>query len=166
MNLVISHSLTSIKRYVVLFTLGVFTSTVSATAVFEDFENIGGFIPGNGVTNFNVGTANFTGGVSGVAGIPELYHSGTHAWMVKGGDTGIIQFGPNTTEISFYAKALSNADNSSVITAFDSANNVIDTLTLTASDPFSKFTVTGLINRIEFTNNDSDGTRMNSLDDF
>ena len=166
MKLVISHSLNSIKRFVLLVTLGVFTSPASAIAVFDDFENIGGFIPGSGETNFNIGTANFTGGVSGIARIPELYKSGNHAWMVKGRETGIIQFGPNTTEVSFYAKAFSGADNSSVITAFDNANNVIDSLTLTASGPFTKFTATGLINRIEFFNNDSDGTRMNSLDDF
>jgi hypothetical protein len=121
---------------------------------------------GAGETNFNVGTANFSGGVSGIARIGELYNSGSHAWMVKGGDTGIIQLGPDTTEVSFYAKAFSGADGDSIITAFDSANNELKTMTISPSDLFKKFTVTGLIDRIEYANNDSDNTRMNSLDDF
>ena len=165
MKPVISHNLYSIKRFIILLTLVIFTSSASATTLFEDFESIGGTLP-SGETDFDVGTANFTGGISGVARIPELYKSGDHAWMVFGGETGTIQFGPNTTEVSFYAKAFSEADGDSVITAFDSAGAELKKMTINPSDPFTKFTVTGLIDRIEYANNDSDNTRMNSLDDF
>ena len=155
------------KWFVILISLLGFTVPVSAATLFEDFEGIGGLLPnGNGKAIFSVGAANFSGGVSGVAGIRELYKSGTHAWMVNGGNTGTIQFGPNVTEVSFYAKAYSLADNTSVITAFDGANNLLASLILNSTDPFTKFTVTGLIDRIEFVNNDSDSSRMNALDDF
>lgn len=171
MKLVILPSLYSVKRFLTLISLGIFVSTASAVTVpAEDFENIGGFIgDGLGLTNFNVGTANFSGGVSGVARIFELYNSGNHAWMVFGGDTGIIQLGANTTEVSFYVKAFSGADGDSVITAFDSAGTELKKMTIApsaASDPFTEFIVTGLVDRIEYTNNDSNNTRMNSLDDF
>lgn len=169
MKLVILPCLYSIKRFLTLIALGIFVSTASAVTVpDEDFENIGGLIGnGLGVTNFNVGTASFSGGVSGIARIFELYNSGNHAWMVFGGETGTIQLGPNTTGVSFYVKAFSGADEDSIITAFDGTNSVLKTMSVSRFDPsFAKFTVTGLIDRIEYTNNDSDNSRMNSLDDF
>lgn len=150
-----------------LIILAAFTPSAFAVTIFEDFETIGGFlVDGDGVTDFNVGTANFSGGVSGIARIPDLYHSGRHAWMVNGGETGVIQFGANTTEVSFYARAFSGADEDSIINVFDDADEIIDSLILTNTDPFTKLTVSGLINRIEFINNDSNSAQMNSLDDF
>lgn len=167
MKLFMAFSFFKIRQFVMLVTLTVFISSTYATTVDEGFENIGGSIgAGNGVSDFNVGTARFSGGMSGVAGIFELYNSGSHAWMVKGGETGIIQLSPNTTDVSFYAKAFSGADGTSVITAFDEAENILKTLTLEASNPFTLFSVSGAINRIEFVNNDSSNMRMNSLDDF
>lgn len=167
MKLFITYNLFTNRQFVMLATLSAFISSAYATTLHEDFEGIGGSISaGNGVSNFNVGTANFTGGMSGVAGIFELYNSGSHAWMVKGGETGTIQLGPNTTEVSFYAKAFSGADGTSVITAFDEADNILKTLTVEASNPFTLFSILGAIDRIEFVNNDSSNMRMNSLDDF
>ncbi len=170
MKLAISPRIYFIKRLVILVTLGVLASTASATTLSEGFENIGGILSdGAGETNFDVGTANFSGGVSGVASIPELYKSGNHAWMVFGGETGTIQFGPETTEVSFYAKAFSEADGDSIITAFDIAGVELKKMTIppsSPSDPFTKFTVTGLIDHIDYVNNDSNSDRMNSLDDF
>ena len=153
------------KWLVILISLLGFTVPVTATTIFDNFEGIGGFLP-NGEIAFNVGSAHFSGGVSGIAGIGELYKSGNHAWMVNGGNTGTIQFGSNVTEVSFYAKAFSVADNTTVINAFDGGGNTIGSLTLNPNDPFTKFTVTGLIDSIEFVNNDSDSSRMNALDDF
>jgi len=167
MKLFISNIRYTIKQCTMLAALSVFSTSVFAITINENFEEIGGFLDeGNGIANFNIGNANFSGGMSGIARIGELYKSGNHAWMVKGGETGIIQFGANTTEVSFFAKAFSEADGTSVITAFDSAEQIIDSLTLTGADRFTQFTVSGLIDRIEFVNNDSDNARMNSLDDF
>jgi len=163
----ISTAIHHATRFVVLLAFLGFTSIASAATISEDFEDIGSFLSdGDGVTDFNVGTARFTGGVSGIARIPELYQSGNHAWMVNGGQTGTIQFGPDVTEVSFYAKAFSEADGPSELTAFDGANNIIETITLNTTDPFQKITIGGSIDRIEFVNNDSDINRMNSLDDF
>ncbi len=167
MKLLISYGRYTLKTMLILAALGAFSSSAFAITVHEDFEGIGGFLDqGQGVSNFDVGTANFSGGMSGIAKIGELYKSGRHAWMVKGGETGTIQFGMNTTEVSFYAKAFSGADGSSVVTAFDKAGNTLQSLILEAANPFTKFTVSGLVYRITFVNNDSDNTRMNSLDDF
>jgi hypothetical protein len=166
------HNLISITfnhamRLVTLLAFFGLTSTASAVTLSEDFENIGGFLTdGAGISDFNVGAAHFTGGVSGIGRIPELYSSGKHAWMVKGGQTGVIQFGADVTEVSFHAKAFSQAEGSSVITAFDDTGNIIETITLNNTDPFQKVAISGAIDRIEFVNNDSDINRMNSLDDF
>ncbi len=85
--------------------------------VFTDFETID-------ATDFSIGsgdvTATFTGGFSGVAGILELYRSGTHAWMVRESNTGEIQFETNAATVDFFARARSTADGPSVLTAFDS----------------------------------------------
>lgn len=97
-----------------LAALSVFSTSVFAITINENFEEIGGFLDeGNGIANFNIGNANFnignanfSGGMSGIARIGELYKSGNHAWMVKGGETGIIQFGANTTEVSFFCQGI------------------------------------------------------------
>lgn len=154
-----------LQRLVVLISFFVFAASVSATTIIDDFEGIGGVLP-NGETEFSIGPATFSGGISGIAGIRELYNSGNHAWMIKGGQTGIIQFGPNVIEASFYARTSSAADASSIITAFDAADNTLESLTLNPGDSFVKFSVSGLIDRIEYVNNDSDSNRMNALDDF
>jgi hypothetical protein len=154
-------------RLISVIMLGLATNCALASTYSEDFEALGGFITdGNAATDFKIGPARFTDGMSGIARIPELYHSGNHAWMVKGGGTGIIQFDPGNFNVSFYAKAFSGSDGDTKITAFDQSNNVINSLTLNSANPFTKFAVSGLLGRIEFTNNDSANSRMNALDDF
>jgi len=156
-----------VSKLLLATALSLIAGSVSANTYFTDFENIGGFIPSGGAaTDFTVGPTRFTGGMSGVAGIGELYHSGTHAWMVKGGDTGIIQFNPGQYDVSFYAKAFSGSNGPSIINAYDQADHLLKTMSLTASDPFTKFMISGVIDRIEFLNTDSVATQMNTLDDF
>ncbi|MGR8930467.1 MAG: hypothetical protein ACU836_07490 [Gammaproteobacteria bacterium] len=162
------YEFSSAFHRVVFVTLMFFaTNTVFASTFSTDFEDIGGFIPnGEGNTDFNVGPAHFIGGISGVAGVFELYRSGTHAWMVDGGETGIIEFSPGQYVVSFFAKAYSGSDGDTVINAFDTSDNMLASLTLTSQDPFTPFIVSGALDRIEFINNDSDDSRMNTLDDF
>lgn len=138
-----------------------------ASTYSEDFEAIGGFVAdGDAVTDFKVGPAQFTGGLSGVARIPELYKSGNHAWMVRGGDTGTILFDPGFLNVSFYAKAFSGADAGTTITAFDTSNNILNSLILNSSDPFTRFMASGQLGRIEIANNDSNNARFNAVDNF
>lgn len=132
-----------------------------------DFESIGGFVfSGGAVTEFSIGPATFTGGMSGVAGIGELYRFGTHAWMVKGGETGLISFAPGEYSVSFYANAFSGSDGITEIRAFAVEDQLLASLDLLPSDPFTLFSVIGRVDRIEFRNLDSANTRMNALDDF
>ena len=135
--------------------------------VFTDFEE---FVPNTAVdVPFDVGTdperATFSGDAfAGIANIPELYHSGVRAWMVQPGGTGRIDFETNAAEVEFWARTRSFASGSTVITAFDDAENVIDTITLTAPDPFQLISFMGSIDYIEVVNNDL--SQMNSIDDF
>jgi len=151
------------------FVLGMQSGTALAAPedqdVFTDFETID-------ATDFSIGsgdvTATFTGGFSGVAGILELYRSGTHAWMVRESNTGEIQFETNAATVDFFSRARSTADGPSVLTAFDSQGQVVDSVTLNPGDPFEEVIFTGSIARIEFANNASEGCAdcMNSIDDF
>jgi|GEM_PF-5624563 len=154
-------------KIVIALLLGLVSSSVSANTYATDFETVGGSVfSGGAVTEFSIGPAAFSGGMSGVAGIGELYRSGSHAWMVKGGETGIIQFQPGQYEVSFFAKAFSGSDGNTEIRAFDAGSKLLAALDVLPSDPFSLFSVTGAIDRIEFRNLDSANTRMNGLDDF
>lgn len=156
-----------VTRLIVIIALGFLANAAHASTYSEDFEAIGGFVAdGNAVTDFKVGPAQFTGGLSGVARIPELYKSGNHAWMVRGGDTGTILFDSGFLNVSFYAKAFSGADAGTTITAFDINNNILNSLILNSSDPFTRFMVSGQLGRIEIANNDSDNGRFNAVDDF
>ena len=133
--------------------------------VFTDFESIAS-------TDFTVGTspdtAHFIGGFSGVAGILELYNSGTHAWMVNPGDTGTITFETDAATVNFFARTRSVADGNSILTTFDSLDQVIQTQTLTNVDGWVEVLFTGAIAKIEFQNLAAAGCSdcMNSIDDF
>ena len=151
------------------FMLGAQPGAVSAAPqdqeVFTDFETIE-------ATDFSIGsgdvTATFTGGFSGFAGIGELYNSGIRAWMVNPGNTGEIQFETNAAVVDFFARTRSIADGPSVLTAFDSQGQVVDSVTLTPGNPFEEVIFTGSIARIEFANNATAActTCMNTIDDF
>ena len=150
---------------------GVLSIAISASAlaapvdqdVFTDFETINS-------SDFTIGTspdtAHFTVGFSGVVGIGELYHSGTHAWMVNRLDTGLITFETDAATVNFFARTRSTADGNSVLTAFNSLDQVIDTLTLSPGDGWVEVIFTGAIARIEFTNSATCTGCMNSIDDF
>ncbi len=133
---------------------------------FSDFEDISKPL---GVA-FSIGDAPgeavFSGDAfAGVAGIPQLYFSGRSAWMVIAEGEGIIDFMRNASEVEFWARTQSSANGSTVITAFDDVNAVIDTVTLSAVDPFQLISFRGNIDRIEVKNN-ATGTRLNAIDDF
>ena len=161
-------NINSVLFTLIAATLGTAISTAVNAApmdqdVFTDFESIDS-------TDFTLGTspdtANFTGGFSGVAGIFELYNSGTHAWMVNPGDTGTITFETDAETVNFFARTRSTADGNSILTAFDSIDQVIQTQTLTTGDGWVEVLFTGAIAKIEFQNLAGCATCMNSIDDF
>ncbi len=137
--------------------------------VFTNFETI------NTTTGapFSIGTspesATFSGdGFSGVAGIGELYRSGNHAWMINPGGTGTVEFETNAATVEFWTRLRTGADGSSVYTAYDDADQVVDTLTISTPGAFQLVSFTGNIDHIEVVNNATTaGNRlMNSIDDF
>lgn len=139
-------------------------ASAAALAVFDDFERIN-------ATDFLIGTApdtaHFRGGFSGVAGIPELYLSGSHAWMVNPGHSGEITFETRAAEVAFHARTRSTADDVSILRAFDEQGvQVGEQITLHPGDPFRQVILSGSIARIVFENTASCDTCMNALDDF
>ena len=164
-------SLQSRKHLIALLFIVGFTSVASAAPidleVFTDFDEL---VPNTVVgVPFDIGTeperATFGGDAfKGIVGIPELYFSGSRAWMVIPSGTGIIDFETNAVEVEFWGRTRSFASGSSVFTAFDDANGVIDTVTLTKNDNWQLISFSGNIDHIEVVNNDL--SYMNSIDDF
>lgn len=137
--------------------------------VFTDFETINTSVG----EEFSIGTspeaATFGGdGFSGVAGIGELYFSGVRAWMINPGGTGTIDFETNAATVEFWTRLRTGADGSSVYTAYDDADQVIDTQTISTPGAFQLLSFSGNIDRIEIVNNATmAGDRlMNSIDNF
>jgi len=135
--------------------------------VFTDFETIN---TSTGVP-FMVGSAEFSGDAfSGVAGIGELYRSGSHAWMVNPEGTGIIDFGDmNAASVEFWARIRSGADGSSTYTSFDEGGSMIQAVTIDTPGAFQLVSFSGDIDHITVVNNATvaGGDRlMNSIDDF
>ncbi len=135
--------------------------------VFTTFEGIS---TGVGET-FSIGTspetAEFSGDAfAGIANIPELYHSGMSAWMVNPNGTGMINFETNAAEVEFWARTLGTANGPTLITAFDDLAQVIDTITLTSSDPWQLVSFSGSVDRLEVVNQATGAGQMNSIDDF
>lgn len=155
------------SKTVLLFVFWGSVQTVHANIYTSDFETIGGSLASSaGATEFAIGPASFTGGISGVAGVFELYHSGSQAWMVRGGGTGVIAFEPGQYEVEFFAKANSLSTGTTEIRAYGLDEDVLATAILNAGDPFTQFSVSGFLGRIELINNDTNNTRFNALDDI
>ena len=131
---------------------------------FDDFESI------NTATNeaFNIGTAQFSGNAfSGVAGIGELYHSGSHAWMVNPVGVATIDFGAtNAATVEFWTRLRTGANGSSIYTSFDDAGTVIESTTLDTPGDFQLLSFTGDIDHITIENFATGNLQMNSIDDF
>ena len=137
--------------------------------VFTDFETINTNLGDPFSIGVSPESATFSGdGFSGVAGIGELYFSGSHAWMVNPGGTGVIDFETNAATVEFWTRIRTGADGSSVYTAYDDTDQVIDTLTISSPAAFQLVSFTGSIDRIEVVNNATTaGDRlMNSIDNF
>ena len=135
--------------------------------VFTDFESINTEVG----EPFSIGappvTATFGGDAfAGVAGIGELYFSGSRAWMVNPGGTGVIEFETPASTVEFRTRLRTGANGASVYTAFDDFDQIIDTISIESAAAFQEVGFTGAIARIEVVNSASGAGQMNSIDNF
>ena len=123
-------------------------------------------------SDFTIGdspeAARFSGDAfSGVLGVPQLYRTGSSAWMVNPQGTGVISFQTPAQSMQFHARLRSTADGPTVITAFDAEDQVLDSVTLdNPNAAFQRVEFRGPISRIEVANNSSAANSVNSIDDF
>ena len=111
-------------------------------------------------------SANLTGDAfAGVIGDFSLYHSGLKSWMVVTNGTGVISFEIDAAVVEFYAKVLSLAMRSTVITAFDAFGVIVGApVTVSPGTGWQLISLSGAIARIEVENLDK--RQMNAIDDF
>ena len=138
-------------------------------AVFSDFES---FNPNTAFgASFSIGSspekATFGGdGFAGAVGNFSLYNSGVRAWMIVENGTGSVDFETNAATVEFMTRLIDGANGSSVYTAYDDANQVIDSVTIDTPGAFQLVSFTGNIDRLEIVNNATGAGQMNSIDDF
>ncbi len=158
-------------RFVIAFGFAFCCSVVIADPmdldVFTDFERINTQTGMPFTLGDDSAAAQLSGDAfSGIIGVRELYFSGTHAWMVNPGGTGLIQFEPNAAAVEFWTNSSRNANGSTIIRAFDDQDQVVDSVTLMGPDPFQLVSFSGNIDRIEVSNNATGFRQMNAIDDF
>lgn len=158
---------------IVIGAAGLFTSSVQADPQTLDqftsfeFTDLDGFTLGAGNQ-----LAQFTGGRAQIIGIPNLYHSGSFAWMLNGGETGVVTFtGLSASVIEFFGASINGPV---TVNAYSPTNALIDSLNITDanfganmndfSNPLS-FSGVGSIGRIELTANAGGANRV-SIDSF
>ncbi|WOO39641.1 hypothetical protein [Rubellicoccus peritrichatus] len=100
---------------------------LAASNVFAQPSTLEFFTSFDGSFGNELGTGDtvavFDVGFSGVLGIGHLYHSGSFAWNVNAGQTGVITFDRPASVVAFWA---GSSDGGAVIQVFDRDNNVID----------------------------------------
>ena len=107
-------------RFVIAFGFAFSCSVVIAGPmdldVFTNFESINTQTGMPFTLGDDSATAELSGDAfSGIIGVPELYFSGTQAWMVNPGGTGLIQFEPNAAAVEFWTNSSRNANGSTII---------------------------------------------------
>jgi len=153
-----------------LLTLPLFAASAEALpedqVVFTDFEGVRS-VPGEIiVVGVSPTTANLGGeAFGGRARIAALYHSGSRAWMVLANGMGVITFETDAATVEFWARVRSVASGSTVITAFDGCDVIVDgPVTIHPGTGWQLVSLTGGIARIDVVN--LDANRLNGIDDF
>lgn len=133
-----------------------------AAAAQEEFETSFEGISQSEFTVFDSpNSVTFSGDAfSDTVGNQALYSAGLYAWMVNAGGTGTIDFETPGASVTFMGRAAQSGGDT-VITAFDSQDAEIDSVTLTGG--FEQVQFSGGVARIEVVNN---GSGMNSVDEF
>ena len=135
-------------------------------AVFTSFENIDTAPGVIFVVGVSPDSAEFSGDAfSATLGVRLLYKSGSYSWMVLANGTGVISFETDADTVEFWATVLSGATGSTVITAFDAFDVIVDGPVIVAPGTgFQLISLSGGIARIEVVN--LDGAQLNGIDDF
>jgi hypothetical protein len=161
-----------------LLALALFAAPAAALpedqTVFTSFEGITTAPEQPFVVGVSPDSAEFTGDAfSASLGIPALYHFGFWSWMVVANDTGMctgmctgmITFKTDADIVEFYARVRNNAIGSTVITAFDGLDVIVDGPVIVAPGTgWQLISLNGGIAWIEVVN--LDGSLMNGIDDF
>ena len=135
-------------------------------AVFTDFEGINTAVGEIIVVGVSPDSAELSGDAfAAFLGIDALYHSGTYSWMVLPNGTGVMTFETDADVVEFYARVLSSATESTVITAFDAFDVIVDgPVIVVPGTPWQLISLSGGIAWIEVVNLDS--AQINGIDDF
>jgi hypothetical protein len=157
-----------------LLALALFAAPAAALpedqTVFTSFEGIT-TAPGQPIViGVSPDSAEFTGDAfSASLGILALYHNGSWSWMVvadgTGMGTGVITFETDADIVEFYARVRNIAIGSTVITAFDGLDVIVDGPVIVAPGTgWQLISLNGGIARIDVVNLDL--SQLNGIDDF
>ena len=135
-------------------------------AVFTSFEGVDTVPEEIFVVGVSPDSAEFSGpAFSTTLDVTLLYHSGLYSWMVVPNGIGVISFETDADTVEFWATVLSGATGSTVITAFDAFDVIVDgPLIVAPGTGFQLISLSGGIARIEVVN--LDGAQLNGIDDF
>ena len=153
-----------------LLALSLFAAPAAALpedqAVFTSFEGVNTVPEEIFVVGVSPDSAEFSGDAfSATLGVTLLYKSDFYSWMVLPNGTGVISFETDADTVEFWATVLSGATGSTVITAFDAFDAIVDgPLIVAPGTGFQLISLSGGIARIEVVN--LDGAQLNGIDDF
>ena len=135
-------------------------------AVFTSFEGVNTVPEEIFVVGVSPDSAEFSGDAfSATLGAMLLYKSDLYSWMVLPNGIGVISFETDADTVEFWATVLSGATGSTVITAFDAFDVIVDgPLIVAPGTGFQLISLSGGIARIEVVN--LDGAQLNGIDDF
>ena len=90
---------------------------------------------------------------AGTTGTPELYHSGTSAWMIlPDNGIGTIEFESAAAVVEFYLTTANGASRPAVVTSFDDEDTQLQRLVLPGNRGFTLVSLLGEIRRVEIEN--------------
>jgi hypothetical protein len=153
-----------------LLALSLFAAPAAALpedqAVFTSFEGVDTVPEEIFVVGVSPDSAEFSGDAfSATLGVTLLYKSDLYSWMVLPNGIGVISFETDADTVEFWATVLSGATGSTVITAFDAFDVIVDgPLIVAPGTGFQLISLSGGIARIEVVN--LDGAQLNGIDDF
>ena len=134
--------------------------------VFTSFEGVDTVPEEIFVVGVSPDSAEFSGDAfSATLGVMLLYKSDLYSWMVLPNGIGVISFETDADTVEFWATVLSGATGSTVITAFDAFDVIVDgPLIVAPGTGFQLISLSGGIAEIEVVN--LDGAQLNGIDDF
>lgn len=136
---------------------------VGLSTSFEFTDTTGEFVLGQGA-----GEVTFTGGEARTVGVPNLYHSGHHAWMISPGETGEISLQTPTFHLELFIRDQSE-DTGGVLRLFDAGGEELAYIPSSHTEWVrvawpGDIDINERVGRITLTNTGSSG--LVAMDDF